>query len=181
MMRFEEHRGGRQSDGPRIEQFAAAISKYAARGGRVLEVGAGEGFLAAALVQSGYSVVALDPHLRSTFPIIEMSFEQFEAPARSFDCIAAQLVLHHVPALDQFLDKACKFLKPEGVIAIDDYGWERSEDPAFRAERADFHTSRAMLDALRSRFSQLYYADHAYYAGGTDNIAFTFAGAPVKD
>lgn len=167
-----------RDEGPRIDAFARIISGFVPRGARVLEIGAGEGLLAARLASQGFTVVALDTQLRSRYPIVESSFEAYEAPARSFDCVAAQLVLHHADSLEATLDKARSLLRPRGIIAIDDYGWERSPNEAFRSERADLHRSEEMLHALRARFSQAYYAEHAYIQDGegTANLSFTFIG-----
>jgi GrpB-like predicted nucleotidyltransferase (UPF0157 family) len=171
-------RANGQRRGPRVAAFADLIRQYVPAGSRVLEIGAGEGELAAQLRASGYDVVALDPQLRSTFPILEMRFEDYDAQPQSFDCIAAQLVLHHAGDLDAMLEKAESALRPGGSIAIDDYGWERSDDPAFRNDRSDLHTSAAMLGALRERFEEIYYADHAYFdeGAGTDALGFSFLG-----
>lgn len=173
-------RAGGEALGPRTARFANLLLERLPPHARILEIGAGEGLLAKQLAAAGHDVVALDTHLRSTFPIVETSFENYDAPAHSFDCIAAQLVLHHVPDLKAALDKIGALLKPTGIVAIDDYGWERSTDEAFRRERSDLHTSQAMLAALRAHFTQTYYADHAYFSDGAgdDGLAFTFIGTP---
>lgn len=164
--------------GPRIEQFANILLRNLPERARVLEIGAGEGLLAARLAGAGHDVVAIDTDLRSTFPITETAFEDYDPPRQSFDCIAAQLVLHHAADLDAMLDKIAVLLKPDGLIAIDDYGWERSADAAFRATRSDLHTSERILTALRTRFNELTYGDHAYFddGAGSDTLAFTFIG-----
>jgi GrpB-like predicted nucleotidyltransferase (UPF0157 family) len=167
-----------EGSGPRVQRFVSVLQYYLPRHARVLEIGAGEGLLAAGLAAAGHDVVALDTQLRSMFPVVETSFEEYEAQPQSFDCIVAQLVLHHAHDLNGMLEKIDGLLKLDGVIAIDDYGWERSDDPAFRADRSDLHTSETMLRALRKRFEQLFYADHAYFneGAGDDSLAFTFIG-----
>ena len=164
--------------GPRVEQFAGALLRHLPERARVLEIGAGEGLLAARLAAAGHDVVALDTELRSTFPITETAFEDYDAPPQTFDCIAAQLVLHHAADLEAMLDKIGDLLNPGGLIAIDDYGWERSDDPTFRTERADLHTSVRMLTALRTRYDELAYTDHALFndGAGDDELAFIFLG-----
>lgn len=171
-------RANGQKSGPRIDEFATLIGRYVAPPARLLEIGAGEGELALTLADLGYDVVALDRDLRSTFPIVESSFEQYEAAPQSFDCIVAQLVLHHADDLRTFLKKSSVLLRPGGILAIDDYGWERSNDPGFRRDRADLHMSRTMLHALRSHFREVAYIDHAYFdeGAGADLLGFTFIG-----
>lgn len=166
----------------RVERFANEILSRLPQHGCVLEIGAGEGELAARLSSAGHDVVAIDKVQRSTgFPVLETSFEDFDAGGRRFDCVAVQFALHHVHDLDATLVKIVSMLKSGGIIAVDDFGWERSEDPQFRDERREFHTSEAMLSALRSHFRERSYFDHAYSdeGAGSDCIAFTFTGTPL--
>ena len=169
--------------GPRVDRFAVLILERLPAQSRVLEIGAGEGLLAERLAAAGHDVVALDTALRSTFPVVLTRFEEYDAPAGSFDCVAAQLVLHHAGDLEATLEKVRRLVRPDGIVAIDDYGWERSDDPAFRADRNDLHRSDDMLRALRARFEQIAYFDHAYHGdgAGSDAIAFTFLGAPHRN
>lgn len=166
----------------RIGDFALAILPHVPKQARILEIGCGEGNLTQALRDGGCEVIGLDSQPRAPFEIIHARFEDYDAPAQSFDCIATQLVLHHACDLDAFLDKAQRLLNADGVIAVDDYGWERSSEQVteqWREERRDLHTSERMLAALRRRFRQLGYIDHAYFADGlgSDSLAFTFIGA----
>ena len=165
--------------GPRIANFAALLLSRLPKGANVLEIGAGEGELARMLADAGHHVVALDRGLRSRFPIVETTFEEYDAGDERFDCIAAQYVLHHADDLESMLSKIHALLKPEGFIAVDDYGWERSDDAAFRNDRCDLHTSQTMLAQLRTHFRETCYADHAYFedGAGVDLMAFTFLGA----
>lgn len=163
----------------RIEHFAAILLERLPAGARLLEIGAGEGLLAKRLTSAGHQVVALDTNLRSTFPIVQSTFEAFDAPAASFDCIAAQLVLHHAADLPAMLAKVEQLLAPGGFIAIDDYGWERSNDAAYRKQRHDLHTSQTMLTALRERFDETLYREHRHVQGVEVDgpLGFTFIGA----
>lgn len=168
--------------GPRTGRFAGVIERFTEPPARVLEIGAGEGLLAARLAQDGYKVVAIDRTLRSLHPIVESSFEEYDAPDASFDCIASQLVLHHVHDLEAALRKIAMLLAPGGILAIDDYGWERSGDAAFRSERSDLHRGDTMLAALRSHFREVFYDDHAYFdeGAGSDELGFTFVGRSLS-
>jgi len=73
-----------------------------------------------------------------------------------------------------------RVVKPGGIVAIDDYGWERHDDEAFRADRAGLHTSEAMLAALDRVLVRIHYRDHAYFedGAGDDTVAFTYIGKP---
>jgi GrpB-like predicted nucleotidyltransferase (UPF0157 family) len=166
------------AQGPRIANFGALLLSRLPERANVLEIGAGEGELAQMLADAGHNVTALDRGLRSRFPIVEATFEEYDAGDTRFDCIAAQYVLHHADDLEGMLSKIHALLKPGGFIAIDDYGWERSDDVAFRNDRSDLHTSETMLAQLRSHFRETYYAEHAYAddGAGTDLMAFTYLG-----
>lgn len=166
------------AQGPRIANFAEVLLRRLPQQARVLEIGAGEGELAQMLADAGHEITALDRTLRSRFPIVETTFEEYDAGAQRFDCIAAQYVLHHAADLDGMLSKIHALLKPGGFIAIDDYGWERSGDAGFRKDRRDLHASQTMLLHLRRHFRELYYSDHAYFedGAGTDRMAFIFLG-----
>lgn len=146
-------------------------------GARVLEIGAGDGFLAERLAHK-YDVVAIDRKARGTYPVVQTPFEDYEAAPASFSAIVAQLVLHHVDDIDATLNKISRLLRRGGFIAIDDYGWERSDDPAFRADRADLLTSETMLAALRAKFDEAFYCDHPYFdeGRGNDRLGFAFVG-----
>lgn len=169
----------------RIATFAAAMSPRLKRGSRILEIGSGDGELAAALRARGHHVVALEPKAPPESEALRERFEDFHAPKHYFDAVAMQLVLHHADRLDAFLDKVRFTLQEDGLLAVDDYGWERADSEAeaqWRKERSALHTSKAMLAALRTRFRQQQYFSHAYFEDGTgnDRIAFTFLGTPAR-
>ena len=133
----------------RIEAFGNLLLARLAMGSRVLEIGCGAGELATMLARRGFEVEAIDRAPRAEFPAIEASVETYDAE-KTFDCVVAMLVLHHVGDLDGALAKIVRMLTPAGLVAIDDYGWERRdaqtpETVAWRNDRRDLHTSAAML------------------------------------
>ena len=117
----------------RIESFAKQILQAIPKGAKVLEVGAGEGELARTLATAGYEVIAVDREQRSTFPTLICDFADYDAAGDTFDCVVASLVLHHAPDLEQMLVKMRALLKPGGIVAIDDYGWEILDEAEARA------------------------------------------------
>jgi 2-polyprenyl-3-methyl-5-hydroxy-6-metoxy-1,4-benzoquinol methylase len=163
----------------RAALFADVILPRIAGNASILEIGAGEGALAAILTQAGHRVIAIDANPRGTFPAIETTFEDYDAGRERFDCVAIQFVLHHAADLDTFVAKMAGLLTPRGIVAIDDYGWERSSDESFRTDRAEFHTSERMLSVLDRTFRRIAYADHAYAPAEStdDRLAFYFVGA----
>lgn len=100
-----------------------------ARHDLVLDVGSGLGFMAEALRRAGYSVTATDPSRRSVemarahFPQLsaamhDKSLQDFAESSElgSFQVVVANMVLHSVPDLFDFLQSAKKVLAPTGFI-----------------------------------------------------------------
>jgi SAM-dependent methyltransferase len=181
----------------RIQVFADLLATTLQPGSRLLEIGAGGGELARALADAGHDVVAIDPFPRSEFPVLPTDFESYDAVGKTFHCIVASLVLHHMPDLDAALKKMRLLLRPAGFVAIDDYGWERLDDatargvwgkawrterPKWLADRADLHRSDVMLNALDRHFRRIVYRDHAYFEDGrgSDQLAFSYVGRALK-
>lgn len=182
---------------PRIALFADRLIEMMPVRRHILEIGAGDGELAAALAAAGHEVVAIDREQRTTFPVLLTDFESYDPGDMRFDCVVACLVLHHIHDLEKMLDKARALLRPEGIIAVDDYGWERLDEAgarrkwgalwrhewqAWKAERADLHRSDMMLRALDQRFTRVSYKDHAYFddGAGEDDLAFAYFGKRHK-
>lgn len=169
----------------RIETFADLLLARLAPGSRAFEIGCGAGELATKLSLSGLDVTAIDRAPRAEFPAIARSFEAYDSEGRTFDCIIAMLVLHHVDDLDGTVARMASLLSPGGFVAIDDYGWERRDESsaearAWRADRADLHTSVAMLASLDRFFERSLYKDHPYFdeGQGEDRLGFTYLGMP---
>jgi SAM-dependent methyltransferase len=96
---------------------------------RVLEVGAGEGELAAALASSGYDVVAIDPaatvdHVRP-IPLVEVS-----EPPGSFDAAVAIVSLHHVEPLGASCRRLAEVVRPGGTLVLDEIDVVRFDERA---------------------------------------------------
>ncbi len=109
-------------------------ARRGARGGRLLEIGAGEPFVADLLQRLGHEVWIVDPYDGSGNGPLELDRfrgecrdlrfvrEQFSAATRklkpaSFDCIYSISVLEHVPAagLTGVMAGLRRFLRPGGV------------------------------------------------------------------
>lgn len=158
----------------RFNALAAAIEKYF-HGRSVLEIGPGDGELARILIDAGYEYVGVDRKPRIELPqILAVDFMDFESTAR-FDCVVTQYVLHHVPDIAAFVNRMLRFCKPDGIIAIGEYGWERSDDPVFRSERSDLHTSDVMIETLDFMLERLFYED-VPYKDGHDSMGFVWVG-----
>ncbi len=127
------------------------------------------------LIGDGFSYVGVDRKPRTELlNVIPVDFFEYESDER-FDCVATQYVLHHVESIEDFVNRMLRFTEPNGIVAIGEYGWERSDDPVFREERADLHTSETMIRALDQMLERLHYED-VPYKDGTDTIGFIWLG-----
>jgi SAM-dependent methyltransferase len=98
---------------------------------RLLEVGAGDGELAAALRDAGYDVLAIDP--AGERPGVQaVALHEVGEPARSFDAAVAILSLHHVEPLEQSCRRLGELVRPGGVLVVDEFDVERFDGRAAR-------------------------------------------------
>jgi SAM-dependent methyltransferase len=96
---------------------------------RVLEVGAGDGSLAAALLGAGYDVVAIDP--AGEPPVLPLGLDDYEDRPRSFDAAVAVVSLHHVVPLGRSLRKLAGLLRRGARLVVDEFdGWALDERAA---------------------------------------------------
>ncbi len=94
---------------------------------RVLEVGAGDGSLAAALRDAGYEVVAIDPGSGGE-GVLPVALADYEAPPRSFDAAVAIVSLHHVVPLGHSLRHLAGLVRRGGRLVVDEFdGWAYDE------------------------------------------------------
>jgi 2-polyprenyl-3-methyl-5-hydroxy-6-metoxy-1,4-benzoquinol methylase len=138
---------------------------------RVLEVGCGQGDLARALAAAGYDVLAIDPEAPQGPLFRRTTIEELEEP-RPFDAVVASRSLHHVADLGTALDRIASLLRPDGVLVLDEFAWERLDARSAREvgidleewceEHEDLHTSTSMLAALGARFEQRTFAWEPY-------------------
>ena len=87
---------------------------------RVLEVGAGDGELAAALLAAGYDVVAIDPEADD--PLVrQVALLDLDAPAASFDAAVAVVSLHHVEPLEPSCAHLGELVRRGGRLVVDEF------------------------------------------------------------
>lgn len=87
---------------------------------RVLEVGAGDGCLAAALTALAYDVLAIDPEPRGA-NVRAVALLDLDEPAASFDAGLAVTSLHHVEPLAESVRKLAQLLKPGAPLLVDEF------------------------------------------------------------
>jgi 2-polyprenyl-3-methyl-5-hydroxy-6-metoxy-1,4-benzoquinol methylase len=103
---------------------------------RLLEVGAGEGELAALLRADGYDVTAIDP-ARGGDAVEQVALLDLEAPDGEFDAAVAMLSLHHVAPLDESLARLAAALRPGAPLVVDEF-----DVAAFDRRAADWLLAR---------------------------------------
>ena len=112
-----------------IEDDAHLDAAIPADARRVLEVGCGDGFLAARLAARVDEVVALDldapvlERARARFPDARVDWRlgdlmTWQPDGRPFDAVVSNATLHHLPDIGAALRRMAGFLRPGGVLAI---------------------------------------------------------------
>ena len=95
---------------------------------RVLEVGAGDGTLAAGLTAAGYDVTAIDPSCEP--PVLPVPLLELEAPPRTFDAAVAVVSLHHVVPLGRSLRRLADALRHGAPLVVDELAVHRLDERA---------------------------------------------------
>ncbi len=98
---------------------------------RVVEIGAGDGELAAILARAGYDVVAIDP-ASSSADVRPVPLLELEEPLASFDAAVAVVSLHHVEPLEASCRRLAELVRPGGTLAVDEIDVERLDERAAR-------------------------------------------------
>jgi SAM-dependent methyltransferase len=98
---------------------------------RVLEVGAGDGELAALLAATGYDVLAIDPAADAGSAHVEpIALLDVGAPDASFDAAVAMLSLHHLEPLGASCERLAALIRPGGRLVIDEIDFELLDERA---------------------------------------------------
>src|ERR687886_2631078 len=103
---------------------------------RVLEVGAGQGELAAALRAAGYDVVAIDPAADGAPGVEPVALLDLDAAEGAFHAAVAVLSLHHVKPLVASCERLAELVRPGGRLVIDEFDVDRFDERAARWEAA---------------------------------------------
>jgi 2-polyprenyl-3-methyl-5-hydroxy-6-metoxy-1,4-benzoquinol methylase len=142
-------------------------SLFTGHKGHLLEIGAGTGAFANAMVQKKWSVTALEPDAASrqraldTHHINLLPIEMLdELPATHFDVITLWHVLEHVHDLDHYLSVFSALLKPNGrlIIAVPNYTsydahYYKHFWAAYDVPRHLYHFSPHAMKKLLQRFN----------------------------
>ncbi len=96
---------------------------------RVLEVGCGRGELTTALAAAGYDVLGIDPLAPQGDLFRRIRLEDLEPADGPYDAVVASYSLHHIRDLDHALDLAVELLEPDGLLVLDEFGWDLADEP----------------------------------------------------
>ncbi|MBP9093281.1 class I SAM-dependent methyltransferase [bacterium] len=115
--------------------FAARITASFALGclkpkSRVLDVGCGGGAIAAAMTKGGLLVTAIDPSQSAVEKTTSLGVTCFNSELEKFeheefDALLCSRSLHHMQPLDKAISAAHRLLKPNGLLLVEDFGYER--------------------------------------------------------
>ena len=116
---------------------------------RVLEVGAGDGTLAADLRARGYDVLAIDPASSDGPGVEPIALLDVDRPDASFDAALAVRSLHHVEPLAESIARLAQLVRPGGRLVVDEYDVERLDERAAQwlIERRGFDRDAAAMVA----------------------------------
>jgi len=134
------------------------ISQSTLRQGRLLEIGAGTGFMSKCLSQAGWQVTSIEPGLGYQkywdFHGVEVVNDFFPSSqvAGEFDAIVFYTVLEHIKDTKTFLENIKNQLKPDGkiILAVPDCTIEISEgDPSILLhEHFHYFTAVSLANTL---------------------------------
>jgi SAM-dependent methyltransferase len=96
---------------------------------RVLEIGAGDGELAAALAAAGYEVIAIDP-ASEVENVLRISLHELDE--EPFDAAVAVVSLHHIEPLGESFERLAALVRPGGLLVVDEVDFERLDERAAR-------------------------------------------------
>ena len=127
---------------------------------RVLEIGAGDGELAAALRAGGHDVTAIDPAAEQGSGVEPVALLDVRG---SFDAALAVVSLHHVEPLAESCARLAELLPPGGRLVIDELDVARLDERAtawWLAQRsaegaADDHDAESLVRAMRAHIHPL--------------------------
>jgi len=90
---------------------------------RVLEIGCGSGELTTSLAVAGYDAVGIDPAAPQGDRFRRLKLEDVEDDPR-WDAVVAARSLHPLTDLESALDKVVGLLEPDGVLVVEEFGWD---------------------------------------------------------
>ncbi len=120
-----------------IEETYQFVSGAISSPGRVLEVGCGNGLLAARLIKKGFQVVAVDQSREAVEAARSLGIDARRVDWLNFwddpfDGVLFTRSLHHIQPLQAALNHARTLLKPGGLLLVEDFAYSDMKDSALR-------------------------------------------------
>ncbi|MCP9484415.1 MAG: class I SAM-dependent methyltransferase [Gaiellaceae bacterium MAG52_C11] len=109
---------------------------------RLLEVGCGQGELTTTLSVAGYDVLGIDPAAPLGDLFRRLTLEELDEPG-PYDGVIAGRSLHHIRDLEAALDRIVSLLRPDGVLVVEEFAWDRLDKPTLEW----FHEQRRAVAA----------------------------------
>ena len=152
-----------------MTSFSSFVQTHVAPGGRLLEVGCGDGGLARELDADGYDVLAIDPAAPEGAIFRRVRLEELDSDG-PFDAVVAAFSLHHVHGLDAALDRIAGLLAPGGVLVLDEFAFDRLDEATadwYYGQLRALGAARggevpASLEALRAEWEAEHEGFHGY-------------------
>ncbi|HEY5998538.1 MAG TPA: class I SAM-dependent methyltransferase [bacterium] len=104
-----------------MERLLDCAARHGVRGGRLLDIGSGHGWLLRAARSRGFDAYGIEPSLEADDPRVRRGcFPHTGFAGLKFDMVAAIDVIEHLPlpALDGFLSGARAALQRQGLLAL---------------------------------------------------------------
>jgi len=136
---------------PTPDVHAFVCASLPPRPARVLEIGAGDGSLAAALRADGYDVLAIDP--AGGPDILQVPLHELDAPAHFFAAAVAVTSLHHVEPLAESIEHLAALLPTGAPLVVDEFDIGRYDQRAARwwlSHTDHDHTADELVADLRA-------------------------------
>jgi SAM-dependent methyltransferase len=103
----------------------SVLLRYAVRGGRAVDLGAGSGALTVRLWELGFEVVAVDinqERFKADVPFVRLDLDEPDFASRlgerAFNLVTAVEVIEHLESPIGFLRNVRRLLKPDGIAVI---------------------------------------------------------------
>ena len=100
----------------------------------ILDVGCGDGLIAADLLARGFKVTAIDSNFEAVerarkngVPALHKRLDEHAAKSGAkYDCIFVSRALHHLPPPAEAVAQLASLLKDDGKLLIEDFAYERA-------------------------------------------------------
>lgn len=109
-------------------ETADFIAANVAEGASILEIGCGEGHVAAELVERGFTIIGVDEDTEAVERAVAKGVdarvgEWPEMNVPNVDAVAFTRSLHHIEPLERAIDKAAEVLPARGLLLLEDFAF----------------------------------------------------------